>query len=141
MNVAEQALDDNNLGRAISLLDRQRPKPGQKDLRGWEWRYLWRQTQSDAELTLCHKDSEICTLAVSPDGRLLATSDYHEGRLSLWDLQTRKEVVVGENLARACRIFAGGFTFGLCGRHQPDPVVSEKSVTVQDTELILRRCG
>ena len=48
MNVAAQALLGNNLGRALELLNRQRPGPGQKDLRGWEWRYLWQQTRSDA---------------------------------------------------------------------------------------------
>jgi len=99
MNVAKLALDGNNLGRAITLLNRQRPKPGERDLRGWEWRYLWQQTRSDAEMTLCHKNSEICTLAASADGRLLAAADYHSGRLSLWDLQTRQEVVVAENLS------------------------------------------
>ena len=59
MNVAKQALDENNLGRAQELLDRQRPRPGQKDLRGWEWRYLWQQCRSDALFTLCRQSSEI----------------------------------------------------------------------------------
>ena len=36
MNVAFQALKGNNLGRAQELLDRQRPRPAQRDLRGWE---------------------------------------------------------------------------------------------------------
>ena len=48
MNAAMQALNDNSLGQALDLLNRQRPQPGQKDLRGWEWRYLWQQTRSDA---------------------------------------------------------------------------------------------
>jgi len=26
---------------------------GQRDLRGWEWRYLWEQSRSDALFTLC----------------------------------------------------------------------------------------
>ncbi len=109
MNVAKLALDGNNLGRAIGLLNRQRPKPGERDLRGWEWRYLWKQTRSDAEMTLCHKNSEICTLTASSDGRLLAAADYHHGRLSLWDLQTRQEIeeiVVGENLFSVQAAFA-----------------------------------
>src|SRR4051812_30751116 len=48
MNIAKQALDDNDLGRALDMLDQHRPRPGQTDLRGWEWRYLWSQTRSDA---------------------------------------------------------------------------------------------
>ncbi len=41
MNLAQQALNLNNLGKARRLLDRHRPAPGAEDLRGWEWRYLW----------------------------------------------------------------------------------------------------
>jgi len=40
-HVAFQALAENNLGRARELLDRQRPKAGEEDLRGFEWRHLW----------------------------------------------------------------------------------------------------
>jgi WD40 repeat protein/tRNA A-37 threonylcarbamoyl transferase component Bud32 len=93
MNVASQAVSENNLGRAIDLLNRQLPAPGQKDLRGWEWRYLWQQTRSDAKFTLCQKPSEIISLAPSPDGKLLAVGDWGKGGLSVWDLQTRQEVI------------------------------------------------
>jgi WD40 repeat protein/serine/threonine protein kinase len=51
INAAFQALDENNLSRAIELLDRQRPKPGEEDLRGFEWRHLWQLCQSDAKAT------------------------------------------------------------------------------------------
>jgi WD40 repeat protein/serine/threonine protein kinase len=93
MNVAVQALTGNNLGLALELLNRQRPKPGQRDLRGWEWRYLWQQTQSDALFTLCQQPSEVVSLAASPDGHWLAVGTCHKGGLSVWDLQTRKELV------------------------------------------------
>src|SRR5262249_48168462 len=77
--------------RAQDLLDRQRPQPGQKDLRGWEWRYLWQQSRSDALLTLCQK-SEIESLAVSADGRWLAIGLVHKGGLFVYDLLTRQQV-------------------------------------------------
>ena len=93
MNLAMQALNGSNLGRALDLLDRQRPQPGQKDLRGWEWRYLWQQCRSDALLTLCRRDGEISSLAVSSDGHWLAIGPLHLGQgTSVWDLRTRKEV-------------------------------------------------
>ncbi len=92
MNVAMQALNENNLGRALDLLNRQRPNPGQKDLRGWEWRYLWQQTRSDALFTLCQKSGEIQSLAASHDGNLLAVGTHHKGGASVWDLRTRREV-------------------------------------------------
>jgi WD40 repeat protein len=91
LNVAMQALDGSNLGRAQDLLNRQRPQPGQKDLRGWEWRYLWEQTHSDALSTLCQK-SEIESLAASANGNWLAIGLVHKDGLFVYDLQTRQEV-------------------------------------------------
>jgi WD40 repeat protein/cell division protein FtsL len=93
MNVAAQALAGNNLGRAQDLLNRQRPAPGQKDLRGWEWRYLWQQTRSDALFTLCQESGEIYSLAASSDGNWLAVSLLHRGGLVVWDLRNRREVI------------------------------------------------
>jgi WD40 repeat protein len=93
MLIAKQALDGNNLGRAQELLDRQRPQPGQRDLRGWEWRYLWQQCRSDALFTLCQQPSEVYSLAVSSDGNWLAMGAYDKGGLSVWDLRTRQELI------------------------------------------------
>ncbi|HVM47302.1 MAG TPA: protein kinase [Candidatus Acidoferrum sp.] len=92
MNVARQALAGNNLGRALDLLDRQRPQAGEPDLRGWEWRYLWQQTRSDALFTLCQVGSEVQSLAVSPDGAFLAIGAVHSDGLMVWDVRARQEV-------------------------------------------------
>src|SRR6185436_3097487 len=70
INVAFQALAENNLGRARELLDRQRPEPGQEDLRGFEWRHLWQLCQSDVKVTL--PDAGASDPVFSPDGRWLA---------------------------------------------------------------------
>jgi hypothetical protein len=93
MNLVQQALVLNNLGRAHALLNRHRPAPGQLDLRDWEWRYLWQDCQSDALLTLCQKSNEINSLSVSPDGKWLAATEHLGGGLSIWDLLTRQEVM------------------------------------------------
>ncbi len=92
MNIAAEALRVNNLGHAKDLLDRQHPQPGQRDLRGWEWRYLWAQTRSDALSTLGQKNSEIGSLAVSADGRWLAAGLVHKGGVFIWDLASGREV-------------------------------------------------
>jgi len=92
MNLARQALAMNNLGRSQELLNRHRPKPGDQDLRDWEWRYLWQHCRSDAEFTLCQKSSRIYSLAASADGRWLAVGEFDKGGLSIWDLTTRQEV-------------------------------------------------
>lgn len=95
MNLAIQAVRDSNIGRALELIDRYRPQPGQRDLRGWEWRYLWQQTRSDAVSTLWHNPKgEINAVAVSADGKLLATGGYHVGGLIVWDLATREQVAL-----------------------------------------------
>jgi eukaryotic-like serine/threonine-protein kinase len=76
INLVQQALTANNLGRAREVLDRHRPQPGQKDLRGWEWRWLWSQCRGDASSELLHGTNAIFALAPSPDGKLLA---FQEG--------------------------------------------------------------
>ena len=103
MNVAQQALAESNLGRALDLLNRQRPNSGQKDLRGWEWRYLWEQTHSDALFTLCRK-GEIESLTVSLDGALVAIGLVHKDGLYVYNLKERREVAhlaPGEHRVRA----------------------------------------
>jgi len=93
MNAAHQALAENNLGQAQELLNAQRPKPGQKDLRGWEWRYLWQQARSDALYTLCRDSNQVGSLAASPDGIWLAVGAVGPGGLAVWNLPTRQAVV------------------------------------------------
>jgi eukaryotic-like serine/threonine-protein kinase len=71
--LAQQAIEANNFGHARELLYRHRPQSkSDKDLRGWEWRYLWRQCTSDALAKVRQATSKITDLAVSPDGRWLA---------------------------------------------------------------------
>jgi hypothetical protein len=94
MNLVQQALAVDNLGRAQALLNRQRPQPGQRDLRGWEWRYLWQFCRSDAQSVLCQKNFSISSLAGSPDGKWVAVGEDEKGGLSLWNLETKAEIKV-----------------------------------------------
>jgi hypothetical protein len=88
MNLAQQALGQNNLGRARRLLDRHRPAPGEEDLRGWEWRYLWQQCRSDAIGALPKHTARGFSVSFSPDGTQLAVG-YLDGRIELWDVARR----------------------------------------------------
>ncbi len=124
MNLVQQALAANNLGRAQELLNRHRPQgsgewrvandefptvkskadvpsgtslsthrsPLSTDLRGWEWRYLWQQCQSDALFTLCQLSNEVSALTVSPDGKWVALGESGGRGISIWDLRARQEI-------------------------------------------------
>ncbi len=91
MNLARQSLKLNNLGRARRLLDRHRPQPGEEDLRGWEWRYLWQLTRSSALLTLTNRPADAVSISFSPDGSRLAVG-WWEGLVDLWDVPARRWV-------------------------------------------------
>jgi serine/threonine protein kinase/WD40 repeat protein len=93
MNQVQQLLKVNNLEEAQVLLSRQIPSPGQTDLRGWEWRYLWSQTRPDDHEVFftISSNSVIQSLAFSADGRLLARKMAGE-RMTVTDLISRRTV-------------------------------------------------
>jgi serine/threonine protein kinase len=85
MNMVQRRLEQNNLGRARELLDRNRPEAGQVDLRGWEWRYLWGVTRGDHTGTLVKTPHIMAKIELSPDGRLVALAEEDSGHVSVWD--------------------------------------------------------
>jgi serine/threonine protein kinase/Tol biopolymer transport system component len=100
MNLIPRSLEMNNRGRALELLNRYRPgtnsefripNPQRQDLRGWEWRYLWNQCQSDAESVLFKGGSWTTAVSVSHDGALLAVGRMETGA-SVWELATRRQI-------------------------------------------------
>ncbi|MCW3051067.1 MAG: GUN4-like family, partial [Chthonomonadales bacterium] len=69
---AIQALDNNHTMSAFRSLEKQRRSPGDEmDWRGFEWRYLWQQSQGDRSLLAC-PEINVFAIAVSPDGRFVA---------------------------------------------------------------------
>jgi serine/threonine protein kinase len=89
MNLAQQALKLNNVGKARRLLERHRPKPGEQDLRGWEWRYLWQMTRSSALVTLTNRPVRGFSVSFSADGSRLAVG-WFDGHIDLWDVTGRR---------------------------------------------------
>jgi WD40 repeat protein len=85
-NLALAAWDAADVGRLRSLLDLLRPAPGERDLRGWEWRYLWQLGHEDRLTLRAHADNFIA-IAFSPDGNTLAGLEA-QGRIHLWDRHT-----------------------------------------------------
>src|SRR5437870_233884 len=90
VNLAGETLAEDDLNRARELLAKQIPAPGEtNDLRGFEWRYLWQQSQSAELTTLGQHDAPVHGVRFSPDGTLLASSEIN-GTVKLWDNRTRK---------------------------------------------------
>jgi WD40 repeat protein/serine/threonine protein kinase len=94
INLAQQSLSAGNLGRAFQLLNKHQPAPGESDLRGFEWRYLWQLCQGDEHVSLPTRDGGVQSLAVSPDGEWLATAS-REGfreKVNVWNIRSRSLV-------------------------------------------------
>ena len=97
MNLARVAWDESNLGRVHELLEKHRPRPGEADLRSFEWHYLRRLLRSDL-LTVKAYPGEVTAVAFTPDGKRLVTSgatrpkqkmfDPRPGEVKLWDAAT-----------------------------------------------------
>ncbi len=86
MVAAGQSYRKGDVAQTVELLSRQRPAPGQQDLRGLEWHYLWALTTHDT-FAQAHAKSDVYQVVLSPDGNRLAavSMDHH---LYLLDAQT-----------------------------------------------------
>ena len=91
MNLAEQGWETTNIGRLRDLVESQRPQPGEEDLRGFEWYYLWRLYNHNGEVFSLRHTKEVWSVAYSPDGRKLAAAD-DAGKVKLWDTATGKDL-------------------------------------------------
>jgi hypothetical protein len=106
MNLAQQALANDNLGLAQRLLDRHRPAAGLPDLRGWDWRYLWQRARSEATRLVAVRPHPVESLAVSPDGTWLAISQDDGGVLHLANLRNREEILLPAGVESVYAAFA-----------------------------------
>ncbi len=115
MNLASRAWDDGNWIRALSLIKQQRPKAGEKDLRGFEWRHLWWLGRGDYKFALPYHNQVVGSMTFSPDGNWLATFAWDD-TVRVWNLASpRKPILVITNAA-ALGGFAAGGTDYIVGR-------------------------
>ncbi len=114
MNLVQQALQANNYGRAVDLLDRhrRRPPPDQRpgsitdpDPRHWEWRYFWSQSRSEALFALPRQSRTLNSLALSRDGTTLVSLD-RSGNAVVWDAARRKSLAGWRSNGRAGAVAA-----------------------------------
>jgi WD40 repeat protein/serine/threonine protein kinase len=92
---AQKAWEDGHLARARELLDRQRPHQGEGDLRGFEWRYLWRLCRDGRLHTFSGHTAPISAVNFTPDGTMLASASA-DGSVRLWDVATQRAISIPE---------------------------------------------
>lgn len=88
MNLAAQAWAAAGAARTRGLLERHIPASGEPDLRGFEWRYLWRLTHGD-EPPLRGRVVDPTRIAFAPDGTRLAVAGW-SGQVDVWDVAARR---------------------------------------------------
>ena len=81
----QQAIKDHNLREARQMLEQQRPAKGEIDLRGWEWRHLWKCCQSGAAFELPNQGNRVLTALYATGGKSLVTFESG-GKVSLVDV-------------------------------------------------------
>ena len=89
LNVVQTALAEADLVHARALLDRHRPAPGQRDTRGFEWRYLWNLCQGDEEFAFEPVIRVPRRVVFSHDGRMLAAGESSGNLSVVWNLTTK----------------------------------------------------
>jgi WD40 repeat protein/serine/threonine protein kinase len=91
MLLAQRALEENDLGRVVELLERHHPKGRDvEDLRGWEWHYFNGLCRGDELFTLAGHSKRVTVLAVSPDGETVASGGLDQ-TLRIWNLTRREQ--------------------------------------------------
>lgn len=84
INVGFHAVEDGHIAKALNLLERQNELDPEKQLCGFEWRYLAARCLGEPHRTLPRQESPITVLDFSDNGDLLAIGT-REGLL-IWDL-------------------------------------------------------
>ncbi len=91
LRLAQQAWEANLVDHMLQLLEEaDRRQPGDEDLRGFEWHYLWQQGHPEVQTLRGHGD-ELIDVAFSSDGQRLASAS-RDGTVKLWEVASGQEL-------------------------------------------------
>jgi WD40 repeat protein len=125
IHLAQQAWQEANTGRALELLGGAKSeRPDGRDLRGWEWQYLWHLCHADL-LTLHHGDY-VYSVACTPDGKRLASAGAQA--VVVWDADTGRRL-----LTLPAKVTAAGVAFSPDGK-QVASATGDGTVKVWDAD-------
>jgi len=103
MRVAHVALNEGNRGAAIELVNKYTNVAGAADLRGFEWRYLWKLCQGQEQFTLAGHSNRVMAVAFSPDGQTLFSGGYDD-TVRAWNLASRTSAPIRVNVGNIRRL-------------------------------------
>jgi WD40 repeat protein/tRNA A-37 threonylcarbamoyl transferase component Bud32 len=92
MLLTQTAWEQHQVGRFLQLLEEQKPRAGEEDLRGFEWHY-WRTRFQRGHVTLKGHTGGVDSVAWSPDGKRLASGGNKDRTVKVWDARTGQELL------------------------------------------------
>jgi eukaryotic-like serine/threonine-protein kinase len=90
MKLANQALHKEDFHHVQEILAQHEPDSGQEDIRGFEWYYLKRYTETDHN-TVSDLPCEFYAMQLSPDRKLVAIGG-NDSVLRIYDVKTQTEI-------------------------------------------------